>query len=120
MSHVGSSDRPIDAIDLGLRHGSTEVPGPLPTAESAGLGALAEIEEQVSRKHASLWGDAWRRLVRNRLAIIGLCIVTLFVLIAIFAPLLAPYGESEVINPALARHHPSWVWPMGLDRNGRD
>src|SRR5680860_137304 len=86
-------------------------------------GALAELgleNEEWTRPHSSLWLDAWRRLARNKLALLGLVIVTLFVLIAIFAPLIAPYGESEVVDGRLARMEPSWTFPMGLDRNGRD
>lgn len=86
------------------------------------LGPLTTLgqEAEFQRPHRSLWQDAFRRLTKNRLALIGLCIVILFVLIAIFAPLLAPYGESEVVSPSLARYPPSWTWPMGLDANGRD
>lgn len=71
-------------------------------------------------KQRSLWSDAFRRLRRNKLAIIGLVIVILFAFIALFAPLLAPYGQAEVVDPRLARYGPSWTWPMGLDQNGRD
>lgn len=74
----------------------------------------------TARRQRSLWGDAWRRLLRNKLAVIGLVIVATFSLIAIFAPVIAPYGEAEVVDFRLARHHPSWTWPMGLDANGRD
>jgi ABC-type dipeptide/oligopeptide/nickel transport system permease subunit len=67
-----------------------------------------------------LWGDAWRRLVKNRLAVIGLVIVVIFALTAIFAPLIAPYGEAEVVDPSLKLTKPSWYFPMGIDQNGRD
>lgn len=96
-------------------------------AIESGLGAIVPQpftgpgdENVLSRKQASLWGDAWRRMVRNRLAVIGMVVVSLFILIAIFAPVLAPYGESEVVDVRLAREGPSWQWPMGLDQNGRD
>ncbi|MFL5760796.1 MAG: ABC transporter permease [Thermomicrobiales bacterium] len=122
QSHVGSADpdRPVDALDLTLRHHESDVPAPLDAAETGGLTALGAEAEAVPRRHASLWGDAWRRLIRNRLAVIGLVIVTAFMLIAIFAPVLAPYGENEVVDVRLTREHPSWTWPMGLDANGRD
>ena len=74
----------------------------------------------TARKQRSLWSDAWRRLRKNKLAIVGLVIVLTFSLIAIFASVIAPYGQAEVVDFRLARHHPSWTWPMGLDANGRD
>jgi oligopeptide transport system permease protein len=124
MSHpqAGSADkdRPIDTIELSLRHAETDFPAPYDAAETGGLTALGAEAEAIPRRHASLWGDAWRRLIRNRLAVIGLVIVTSFMLIAIFAPVLAPYGENEVVDVRLTREHPSWTWPMGLDANGRD
>jgi ABC-type antimicrobial peptide transport system permease subunit len=43
-------------------------------------------------KQRSLWGDAWRRLLRNRLSIIGLTITALLLFIALFGPTLAPYS----------------------------
>jgi ABC-type dipeptide/oligopeptide/nickel transport system permease subunit len=67
-----------------------------------------------------LWGDAWRRLLKNRLAVVGLVIVTLFIALAVVAPLIAPYGQAEVVDPRLARYEPTWTWPFGLDANGRD
>jgi oligopeptide transport system permease protein len=90
------------------------------TAPPAGLADLAPSAEVISRHQSSLWLDAWRRLIRNRLAILGLFIVVTFILVAIFAPLIAPYGESEVVDPRLIRFHPTWTWPFGLDQNGRD
>ena len=93
-----------------------------------GLGALAPQpfldddapDRSLARPQASLWRDAWRRLIRNKLAVIGMVIVVLFVFVALFAPVIAPYGESEVVDVRLARQGPSWTWPMGLDQNGRD
>ena len=93
---------------------------PFTDADSNALEQLGASGEEWTRPHSNLWVDAFRRLIRNRLALIGLIIVTLFVLIAIFAPLLAPYGQSEVVDVRVARMGPSWTWPMGLDKNGRD
>lgn len=89
-------------------------------AAPADAGALGGLAEATPRKQASLWGDAWRRLVRNRLALIGLIIVIAFIVLAILAPVLAPYGENEVVDVRLTSYGPSWTWPFGLDRNGRD
>lgn len=81
---------------------------------------LAEAAEAAPFRQASLWGDAWRRLVRNKLAVIGMVIVVLLVIMAIFAPLIAPYGEGEVISEHLILVEPSWYFPMGIDQQGRD
>jgi ABC-type dipeptide/oligopeptide/nickel transport system permease subunit len=81
---------------------------------------LAEASEAAPGRQASLWGDAWRRLVRNRLALIGMVIVITLAIIAIFAPIIAPYGEGEVVHVDLRLSEPSWYFPMGVDQNGRD
>ena len=61
------------------------------------------------RREASLWGDAWRRLIRNKAAVAGGIIIILTFLMAIFAdtkvftlftggeaqPLLAPYSFEK-------------------------
>lgn len=81
---------------------------------------LAEAADLAPSRQASLWGDAWRRLVRNKLAVIGMIIAAALVLMAIFAPLIAPYGEAEVIHEDLVLAEPSWYFPMGIDQQGRD
>ncbi|HEV2527735.1 MAG TPA: ABC transporter permease [Thermomicrobiales bacterium] len=81
---------------------------------------LARLANKGLPRQRSLWSDAFRRMAKNKLAIIGLFVVSLFTLTAIFAPWIAPYGQSEVVDPRLARTGPSWTWPMGLDQNGRD
>jgi oligopeptide transport system permease protein len=130
MAQLHPQSQPLDAADLALRATDTalpappwqvedlveeaDVPGQRRTATS-GLGG-----ELTARKQRSLWSDAWRRLKRNKLAVVGLIIVAGFSLIAIFASLIAPYGQAEVVDFRLARYPPSWTWPMGLDANGRD
>ena len=101
----------------------------LATAGEAGLAGLAEAVPlpgvgsaalMGERRQRSLWGDAWRRLIRNKLAVLGLLVVTTFVLMAALAPWIAPYKQSEVVDVRLARYGPSWQFPLGLDQNGRD
>ncbi len=86
-----------------------------------------------TRKPASLWRDAWRRLLRNKLAIVGMIILVLFLAMAFFAddvliaillrtepqPLLAPYDpyQQELVR---RREPPSGEHLLGLDENGRD
>jgi peptide/nickel transport system permease protein len=51
-------------------------------------------------------------------AIFGMLIIFIYAFCAIFAPLLAPYGEAEVIGKAYAQ--PSWTNWFGTDQIGRD
>jgi oligopeptide transport system permease protein len=81
---------------------------------------LSEAAEAAPTRQASLWGDAWRRLLRNKLAVIGMVIAVLLALTAIFADLIAPYGEAEIVAVQLKLVKPSWHFPMGIDQNGRD
>jgi oligopeptide transport system permease protein len=81
---------------------------------------LKALGDMTNRPQRSLMSDAWRRLLRNKMAVVGLAIVIAFFLLAIFARVIAPYGEAEVVDVRLARFGPSWLWPMGLDENGRD
>lgn len=83
-------------------------------------GALAEASVlRNSRKQTSLWGDAWRRLRKNRLAISGLVVAVLLSLVAIFAPILA---REDLLfqNYDSLYARPSAAYPMGADQLGRD
>jgi peptide/nickel transport system permease protein len=57
-------------------------------------GTIALRAEREERS-VSLWGDALRRMRRSPAAIIGALIVGFFVLIAIFAPFIAPYDPTR-------------------------
>jgi peptide/nickel transport system permease protein len=63
--------------------------------------------------------DVWRRFRRNKLAVVGLVTVVLLVLVAIFAPLIAPYGYAERV-PGAFREPPSSEHWFGTDNIGRD
>ncbi len=72
-----------------------------------------------TRARSSLLLDAWRRLRRDKLAIAGMLLILLFVIAAIFAPLIAPYSPIEQ-NLLQRRQPPSRQHWMGLDEVGRD
>jgi peptide/nickel transport system permease protein len=60
-----------------------------------------------------------RRFLRRPMAVAGLVVVLGFVVVAIFAPLLAPYGAAATdFNALLA--HPSGKHLLGTDALGRD
>ncbi len=62
---------------------------------------------------------AWRTFSRNRSALVGLILIVIIVLVAIFAPLLAPHNpiEQSTINRLKP---PSAEYPLGRDDFGRD
>lgn len=57
-----------------------------------------ENEKEVVKKakKSSLIKDAWKRLMRNRLAVLGMIILAVLVLVAIFAPLIAPFDPVKI------------------------
>ncbi len=65
------------------------------------------------------WQRALGRLRRRRGALLGAAIVLFFVLVAIFAPLIAPYDPLATSWSAV-RKPPSWLHPFGTDEIGRD
>lgn len=87
---------------------------------STGSVTLSKLAAMPVPRQRSLWTDSWRRLARNKGALVGLVIVVVFIVLASLAPLFAPYGQAEVVDVRLARQGPSWLWPFGLDQNGRD
>ncbi len=75
---------------------------------------LAADPEQIARRQAFR-----RRAFANREVAIGGAIVLLFVLVAVLAPLLAPYDPLQA-NFLAIRKPPSWAHPFGTDDVGRD
>lgn len=73
----------------------------------------------VEKKGQSLWDDAWKRLKRNRAAMIGLFMVLVFIIVAIIAPLLAPYPADEIDLFNVLKSPSSEHW-LGTDFYGRD
>jgi ABC-type dipeptide/oligopeptide/nickel transport system permease subunit len=86
-------------------------------ASAEALGQLAR--QGKKRRQASLWGDAWRRLRKNKLAIAGLLVIILFSVIAIFAPIVAPHGLDDRDYDNISKA-PSSQYLMGTDNLGRD
>jgi oligopeptide transport system permease protein len=82
----------------------------------------------------SLWKDAWRRLLKNKLAVFGLIVVSVVTVASVIGPYLLKLftGLSPDYIPsdaALIKSMPpftapdgsfSWIHPMGTDRQGRD
>ncbi len=71
---------------------------------------------------SSLSQDAWRRLKRNRIALVSGAVVSAVILFCAFGPLIAGlFGLSyEIQDIALGAAAPSWGHPFGTDDLGRD
>lgn len=65
------------------------------------------------------WKEAWLSFCKNRLALIGLGIVIFFIILAIIAPVIAPYSfkEQDLTKRLLAPSSEHW---FGTDDFGRD
>ncbi len=102
------------------------------------LGSVTQIRQGA--KGESLWADSWRRLRRNKAALLGAVIVILNILAAVFAPAIAPRDFSLQVLPDHDAA-PRWVtdvfpnmiprdeggyvtissdYPLGADNLGRD
>ena len=89
--------------------------------------SVAEIEAvdiQLEGAPSGLWREAWSRLRRNPVAIIGFCLVAFFVLVAILAPWIARYSPLDArwfnqVSTGTAPGPSAQHW-LGIDLNGRD
>lgn len=80
---------------------------------------LAEERLPSSERWRSPWLLAARSLLRRRIAVVAIAYITLFYVVAVFAPVLAPqsYTAQNLQNTFAA---PSRRHPFGTDRLGRD
>lgn len=63
--------------------------------------------------------ESWKRFKRNPTALVGLVVVCILILIAIFAPLIAPY-DFQTQDYSAMMQAPSSVHLFGTDQFGRD
>ncbi len=82
-----------------------------PTPEMEGL--------DLTQPGESLWSDAWKRLRKNQMSVIGGVFLILLVLAALFGPLVMPYSFDQ-LDLSNAYAAPSWSHWMGTDGLGRD
>lgn len=73
-------------------------------------------EQTLARPSMSLWEDAWRRLIRNKMAVAGMVVVVIFVLVAAFAPWISPHDPLQ-INSGKSYLPPPWA-PAWMSSTG--
>src|SRR4029078_361610 len=86
------------------------------TMTDTAIGAIAitaadELESPTQR--------ALRRLFKRKGAVVGLVVIALFLLLALFAPLIVPY-DPIATSWSLVRKPPTWQHWFGTDDLGRD
>jgi oligopeptide transport system permease protein len=117
---------------------STELSKPVtaaavPATAAPSLHALADSPLTAMRPQRSLWSNALRRLRQNVMAMAALCFLFFLLVVAIFAPAIAPHNpvQTDVAVAGTLRQaawvdHPSavksgtWDYPLGTDSVGRD
>lgn len=88
------------------------------TAAPAAL-TLAVPAADLPRRQTSLWRDAGRRLLRNRLAMVGAAGAMFLLLLAVGAGYLMPYDYDYQLFAHISEP-PSRQFPLGTDLVGRD
>ena len=91
----------------------TQVPSP------AVIAARPTSPTDVGRREAGPWKRAFRKLIRNRLATLGLATILFFMLLALLAPWVSPY-DPLATNWGAIRKAPSMEHWFGTDELGRD
>lgn len=91
----------------------------LPSEKREALAAAFELDEAPAGR--SLTADAWRRLLRNKAAVVSLGILAALILLALIGPYVLPY-DYETPDWAAFRAPPSIESGhyFGTDQNGRD
>ncbi|MCW2928370.1 MAG: binding--dependent transport system inner rane component family protein [Thermoleophilia bacterium] len=84
------------------------------------VAAFNEKDAGAATDQRSLWRDALRRFSRNRIAMVGMFVLTVFVLLAIFAPMFSDAKVENFTDTSRALERPNanaWFGtdPLGLD-----
>ena len=86
----------------------------------------AEGTQEAAAPTRTLWSDAWKRLKKNKLAVIGAVWIVFVVLVALTADLWAPQllgSPTDIDTTTVAQNSklpPSLEHPFGTDATGRD
>ena len=91
------------------------------TRQAAGRSLLVDDHEGLPRAHRGLWADAWRRMMKNRMALVSLVVLTALISAAFFAPQLGAIERHEPARISTDKQlGPTSEHWFGTDQLGRD
>ena len=74
-----------------------------------------------TQKKRSLWADVWKRLRKNKTAVVGMALFLLILLTCLLSPFFYSYKEDIVaVDVKVQLQGPSREHPLGVDELGRD
>ena len=74
---------------------------------------------EPQKASVSYWQDVRRRLFRDPLAVLGLIVIVMVLVLAVFGPVFSPY-EYDAQDFMVSNEPPSWSHWFGTDMFGRD
>lgn len=83
------------------------------------VGKNIEEMESISRPSITFWKEGWLRIRTDKAAFLALIILTLYVILAIFAPMLSRYAFDQQNAYAMRQSFSAEHW-FGTDSLGRD
>lgn len=79
------------------------------------LNPVVALDEELPPRRRGQWR---RALIRDKKALFGAVVLSVLMVFAVFAPILAPYDPNDMIF--MMMEAPSWAHPLGVDDLGRD
>lgn len=78
-----------------------------------------EPNQQLQLKTRRMWVDSLLRIIKSKTSFIGLCIIIILIITAIFAPVIATHSPTDqtIVNRYQAPTADHW---LGTDELGRD
>ena len=83
---------------------------------------VPESEKKVNeivRPSVTYFQDAWRRLKKNKLAMLGLIMIIIIAIFSIFGPIFSKFNYYSN-DFSVANNGPNFIHPFGTDQFGRD
>ena len=81
--------------------------------------AIAEVAQNTNKKTRTLWGDAWRRFKKHRLAMFGSVVIIFLILTVLIGPSVWTVNRDD-LDFAYTMSNPIAQHPLGTDELGRD